>query len=263
MLKAAIDQTNKKDHLCTEKKLYKNLRKYFKNHISGKLSPFIISSPLLDRFVINFDHSIYRDFKWWDAFSLGIIKTIYKNKSGPIVKMGNHYIGADKFEHLFGRGFKYFEKYYLKGQSLNRIFKFGYRSEKIFLGANTTGVFSYADLSANFNGMRFWNNVLGKHPDILGLNIEPYVKCINQQWTLNNSIDFLHYIDDSFDEAINCSKFRTKKLLSKVKKQIRRLEQGSDKKYSCPINSHSISGLLEKYHGFEKELFNFEGHQSL
>lgn len=222
LLSQAIQEANRKDfkrsRMCSEKQLYKSLRKRFKNHISGKLTPYII-----------------------------------KNKD------------VDKFEHLFGRGFKYFQKYYLQKKPLEEIFKFGHRSERIFLGANTTGVYSYGDLAANFNGMRFWNHMLGKNDDILGeeYNIQPYIICDDGRWVQNNDINFLHYIDHSFDEAINCSKLRTKSLYKKVLKQIRFLEETEGKSFQCPIDSSPIPELLEKYQAYKNKILNFDGLGSL
>jgi hypothetical protein len=266
MLKQALLNANAENKGCHEKSLYKQIRKYFQNHMRGKLTPFIINSPKVSKLVINFKDSIYRDFKWYDAFSIIFIQTIYKNVAGPIIKMGAHYIGADKFEHIFGRGFKYFSLYYMKNKTLEEVLQYGHRSERIFLGANTTGVYSYADLAANFNGMRFWNDMLGKNPDILGnkFQIKPYITCTeNNKWVQNNNINFLHYIDDSFDESINCSKFRNKRILNKVLKQINHLERKEGLKYTCPIALHQINDLQEKYQRIEHKILNFAGHDSL
>ena len=53
------------------------------------------------------------------------------------------------------------------------------------LGAYGTGVMSYGDLAANFNGMRFWNHILGKRKDILNQDLGPYVKCKDRKWVVN------------------------------------------------------------------------------
>ncbi len=265
-LNEALKLANAENKGCSEAVLYKNLRHFFKNHMKGKLTPFIIHSPKVSKYVMNFKDSIYRDFKWYDAFSIIFIQTIYKNMAGPILRMGPYYIGADKFEHMFGRGWKYFEKYYLKNNSLLKVMEFGHRSERIYLGANTTGVYSFADLSANFNGMRFWNDMLGKHADILGekFQVKPYVRCDeNKQWIQNNQINFLHYIDDSFDEAINCSEFRNQKILTKVLNQIDSLERDKGLRFTCPLALNSIEYLEIKYQEIEKHILNFKGHTTL
>jgi hypothetical protein len=127
-------------------------------------------------------------------------------------------------------------------------------------------VYSYADLAANFNGMRFWNDILGHYPDILGEDqqIEPYVKCSrNRKWVQHNRINFLHYIDESFDESINCSKFRTPKLLQKVLGQINELERTKGLRYTCPISLNSIDQLEMKYQDVQTKILNLRGHDSL
>lgn len=55
-------------------------------------------------------------------------------------------------------------------ENLRRNFYNGAKIELIVLGGNRfqTGVFSYGDLSAEFNGMRFWNHMLQLRDDILG-----------------------------------------------------------------------------------------------
>ena len=266
MLRQAIENANAENKGCQEKRLYKHIRKFFKNHMSGKLTPYIIHNPKISKLVMNFKDSIYRDFKWYDAFSIIFIQTLYKNIAGPIVKMGPYHVGVDKFEHIFGRGFKYFTLFYKKNKSLEQVLQYGHRSERIYLGANTTGVYSYADLAANFNGMRFWNDMLGKNTDVLGdkFQIKPYIRCAaNNKWVHNNDINFLHYIDDSFDESINCSKFRNKKILTKVLNQIDNLERKEGLNYTCPMAVNHINDLEEKYQKVEHKILNFNGHDML
>ena len=48
----------------------------------------------------------------------------------------------------------------------------GEMREKGVYGFSTTGIFSYADLVANFNGYRFWNRVLKTEKD----PISPFYK---------------------------------------------------------------------------------------
>src|SRR5690606_31300933 len=130
-----------------------------------------------------------------------------------IINLGGHKIGVDKLEHLFDRGYAYFEEHYLNKKGIEETLINGVWWEKALYGGKKwgTGVFSYGDLAANFNGMRFWNDILGKNRDVLGESIDPYILCHDNKWIQINQVDITHYIDASYDEAINCSKFTTKK----------------------------------------------------
>jgi hypothetical protein len=259
-IQIALSKANKKAS-CSEKNLYKELRKFFKNHYQGKFVPFILNSKDIEKIQTKFDDTIYRDFKWYEAFSLAAVKKLYKNSAAYALNMGGIYIGSDKFEHMFGRGFKYFEHYYLKGKSLRYILKFGHNSEKYFLGAYTTGVYSQGDLAANFNGMRFWNDMLLLRPDILDRPAGPYIECQEEKWVQIKKLNFNHYIDLTFDEATNCSKFRNKNLLNKVLNRIDALEKETGKPHHCPFSSENLSLLEAKYGEYiSSSILNFKGH---
>lgn len=109
----------------------------------------------------------------------------------------------------------------IKKNSIESTLAIGQQAENGILGAYTTGVMSYGDMVAEFNGMRFWNHVLAKKADILGVNLGPYVKCENNNWIKIKPIDFSDYVDDAWDEGINCSKFRTDKMLTMVKESVK------------------------------------------
>ena len=107
--------------------------------------------------------------------------------------MGDFQIGSDKIEHFFGRGYVYFNKFYNKKKSIEKIHGYGYYLERYQLGATMTGVYSYADLVANFNGMRFWNHILQAESDILGEDLGPYVRCYEGKWEQIKDVNWLDY----------------------------------------------------------------------
>ena len=113
-------------------------------------------------------------------------------------------------------------------------------------GAYGTGVMSYGDLAANFNGMRFWNHILNKNEDILGRPLGPYVLCENNKWVQGKSIDWKNYIDESFDESINCSLFREEIMVKKVRERIKAIPFDGIKNLSCPIAKNKLKKMVEK-----------------
>lgn len=249
-----LEKTNKEDDYCNEESLYKNLRREFHNHFYGKFNKYISKSTDLERVKIKAIDSIYGDFKTRDSLILGYYSQYVVDTLATALNIRGHFIGSDKFEHFAGSGYKYFENYYLKKRSIESTLAIGKGDETGILGAYTTGVMSYGDMSAEFNGMRFWNSVLAKNPDILGENLGPYVKCENNRWVKVNPLDIGRYVDESWDEGINCSKFRTKEMLNKVKGSIKKLEAETGRNFTCPIEAPSLAP--KKYGAFSKELLN-------
>lgn len=259
----AIINANKGQISCSEDRLYKKMRKYFRNHLFGKLSPYIINSSDIDKIVTPVKDSIYQDFKWFQAFVPGLIARLFKDPSGHIIRVDQFYVGTDKFEHFMGTGFRYFKNYHLKRKDLESVLDIGLKAETGIYGSFSTGVMSYADMVANFNGMRFWNQVLAKREDVLGEKFGPYVSCKNGDWKVEKPIDLSVYIDHAWDEGMNCSKFKNRNLTNKVLKQIKKFENKSNINLTCPISREKIELAEEKYGDLAKILINSVGHQSM
>jgi hypothetical protein len=253
---------------CSEKRLYKSMRRQFRNHVQGKFNRWLAHTKDVQKNRTKFDQSIYADFKWHEAYTTAI-KNIYKDTEADLIKVNGHLIGTDKFEHFFGRGYAYYVRYYRQKKSLEEVLKFGHRSERYILGANTTGIYSYGDLASNFIGMRFWNHLLQKNDDILGKehNLGPLVLCQNGRWVKNKLerkyvIDWTKYINAGWDEGNNCAKFRIKSLSQKVTNKIHALnEQNPGLQFSCPIEPEKLQDAWTFYGDIISPwIFNPGGH---
>ncbi|PIS47277.1 MAG: hypothetical protein COT17_04235 [Elusimicrobia bacterium CG08_land_8_20_14_0_20_51_18] len=238
----------------SEERLYEALTDIFSNHKKGQLIN-AVRDGRIERTVIPLDQSIYHEWSIFNGFLLG------RNGAGksplalfPLIKVGDVVIGGDKLEHMFGMGLRYFKKHYLEGKALVPVLKGGIFSEKTFLGGNmlATGIFSYADLAANFNGMRFWNHMLQKRDDVLGkqYNVGPYVLCKEGKWTRNQEkpIDFTNYVDETMQESTNCSKFATRGGLEKFKQALAELQTKTpERAFSCPTSQDTLDRVAKKY----------------
>ncbi len=254
----SIQSANQLGKGCSEKDLYKELRGYFANHLKGKLVIDILSNPSIEKRNIQLKESIFQDWSAWDGVGLGI--TIISKKGvtmSEVMRVGDYEMGVDKLEHMFGQGFSYFEKNYHKGKGEMAALKRGILLERTLLGGPKfiNGVFSYGDLSANFNGMRFWNHMLQLHVDVLGpeFNIGPYITCENNLWVKAKEIDFKNYIDDSFDESINCSKFPSKSTAKKFTDRLTKMGT------SCPLDQKRLDDVTVKYKHLAKWIINPDG----
>jgi hypothetical protein len=253
-VRSAVDAANATGR-CDEEALYAELRKYFANHSKGELAKTLLFGHQIPVTVIPIKESIYREWTVFDGYLLGRKKAAASPLAlSPVVRVGDQIVGVDKFEHMFGMGWIYFDHHYRNGKSLLSVMKNGIFREKTALGGNVlaTGVFSYADLSANFNGMRFWNHVLQKQDDVLGKaeNLGPYVRCEGGKWVANPTkpLDFRNYMDASMDESVNCSKFARKAAVEKVRRSLVRLSFADAKgRATCPVEPDKLEEMAKKY----------------
>ena len=256
-LRKGVAETNQlgacADSVASEELLYVNLRKYFGNHTKGQLVKDVLHDEEFTKRKIVLSKSIFESWSVWNGYLLGKKSAASSPLAlSPMIQMGEQLVGIDKLEHMFGMGFSYFKRHYIGGKALRNVLKRGIALEKTILGGNmlATGVFSYGDLAANFNGMRFWNHMLQKRDDVLGAakNIGPYVSCKNKKWVVveSNPIDLTKYIDASMDESINCNKFATKSGARKYDASMNR-RSTEIQSLSCPMSENALQNMVEKY----------------
>ena len=258
------------EEFCDEKVLYKELRKAI-------FPPFTESWGLngyaLDRqlrgllakksYALSLNDSIYRDISYLEGFSLK-----YKGLS-DVVNINGHLIGLDKLGHFFSEGWEYFELTHIEGENIVQALRWGKEKEAGKFGYTTTGIFSFADLVANFNGWRFWNKVLLKKKDpikgfIANLFNRPYVDCkiqiissikhmkIVKAWEYNNSFDFSDYIDGAWDEGNNCNSYEDPVIEEKVTQRIKNVNPD----FSCPYIPEYCLDAQEKYGYYAKHVLH-------
>lgn len=249
---------------CNEGALHENMRMDFHNHIKSQMIKDILSGDELKAYILPLKSSVYKKWSILDGFLLGRKGAATSALAlSPLLKINDQVIGVDKLEHFFGNGFNYYTRYYDKGMSIKKVLKKGVIGEKTYLGGNilATGVFTYADLSANFNGLRFWNHLTGKYDDILGkeYNVAPYVTCVNNRWEVANPIDMRTYIDVSMDESINCSKTATKRGARKLIAAIKELDLNGIE--TCLNSMTKLHEIAPKYKNknISKYILNFDG----
>ena len=136
----------------------------------------------------------------------------------PTIKMYGSQFGVDKIEHLFQQGYTYFKIYedaIAKGMTpedaIKKAVKWGKTSERTFFGSLVSGVFSNADLEANYAGMRFYQGLFKEIK--MGEVTQPAVLTHkNGLWEFTTMYDvrqwFLKpFISDHLNEALNPSIF--------------------------------------------------------
>ncbi|WP_127716278.1 hypothetical protein [Halobacteriovorax sp. HLS] len=120
--------------------------------------------------------------------------------------LDGHVIGPDKVGHFVDQGFDLITEFIENGSDKD-AFKIAMEEsndmEEGGFGLMISGVKSYGDMGANFSGLKFYHNLLsGENPQ---LTCDPKTK----KYKLNYDFNWSDYVNDSWDEGLNCSFFES------------------------------------------------------
>jgi len=255
---------------CDEDVLYTELRKaIFQSYTaSWGLKGYDLDlqlRSLLGRqsYALSLNDSIYRDIDYIEGFSLNL------KELSDVVNINGYLIGLDKMGHFFAEGWQYFELTQYEDYTIDQALAWGKAQEAGKFGYSTTGIFSFADLVANFNGWRFWNKVLLKENDplkgvIANFFNRPYITCdiqiiasiknrkIVKAWEYNSRFDLSDYIDGVWDEGNNCNSYEDPVIEEKVTLRINNVNPD----FSCPDNREYCLAAQEKYGYYAKYILH-------
>lgn len=153
-----------------------------------------------------------------DHINKVIDQTIYKKVDSLKVKIfgitlniNSIYVGIDKLAHIVQTGNSYLAIYNKElkksgdtNKAMIKAIEHGIFQEKTYYGLRMTGVFSYADLEANFQGLLFNQNFCnGKSPYL--------TKNDNNQWQLSRPIDLTPFINPYLDESFYLNAYTSRR----------------------------------------------------
>jgi hypothetical protein len=258
------------ERFCDEAGLFTELRKaIFQSHTAALgLKGYDLDLQLrevLQGHALALDASIYRDLDYLEAIS------VHLKELSELVNLGGYRVGLDKFGHFFAQGWQYFVLTALDGETLEQALALGWQQEQGRYGYLTTGIFSYADLAANFNGWRFWNRILLRDRDPLSgfvenLFLRPYVSCeirlfdsIRQRtlvraWRYHGNFNIADYVDGAWDEGNNCNSYRTPIIQDKILARIRRIRRD----YACPLQPQACVEARGKYGIYARQVLHLQ-----
>ena len=265
-----IEEYVDEDNFCDEEVLYTELRKaiYQSYTASWGLKGYDLDKQLrslLSRqsYSLSLNDSIYRDIDYIEGFSLNL------KELSDVVNINDFLIGLDKMGHFFAEGWQYFELTQYEKHTIDQVLEWGKQQEAGKFGYSTTGIFSFADLVANFNGWRFWNKVLLKEDDplkgvIANFFNRPYISCeiqiiasiknrkIVKAWEYNTRFDLSDYIDGTWDEGNNCNSYQNPMIEQKVISRIKNVAPD----FSCPFTAEHCLDAQEKYGYYAKHVLH-------
>ena len=251
---AAVDRANRVSSDCDRDVLLRSLGQTLRANVLGAfmVSPlefYANYSPDVSGVRIRKADSIYRNVWFYESVPI----TFYP--LGEVIRVNDVVIGGDKFSHFFNVGWEYYRRAQREGGSVEQALDFGTGSEQGIWGQATTGVFSWADLASNFDGMRFWARVTGE-PDALGDDAQPYVRCEAGEWVEAAQFSWEEWVTDAWDEGINCNSY-AQRLEGAIEAA---MEEASSDEYvfSCPVEPLACEAISTNYHPYTERLISPE-----
>ncbi len=130
----------------------------------------------------------------------------------PTVRLHDQYLGTDKLGHFFQQGHEYYERFAearREGKSDIEATKLavagGVKQEHGFYGEAIIGVYSNADLAANYAGLLFYRNLF-EPVTINGKTLEPMITRDGDMLVLADRVNMdilTPFITDHWNEAMN------------------------------------------------------------
>ena len=141
---------------------------------------------------------------------------IYPKEVDSSINIDGVYFGIDKLSHFLGSGYEYYKIYLEKKEDNFSQFtsefsaiKWGIEMENTILGLWAVGIFSYADLEANVQGLKMAQDLCSK----------PLLKHKDKRCQLIRDIKIQEYVNPYWNEAYNPSSY-TKEREEEIKHNI-------------------------------------------
>jgi hypothetical protein len=167
------------------------------HHWVDKLERWAMKSPEVARLDVARYDSIFSGHPIWAVRVVAVFGV------GKTIRVNDQLIGTDKIGHFLSQGRKYYRRY-LKYESEARAAKHSAYTERAIFGQLTTGIYSNADLVANYEGHRFYRslfegNVIPGKPAILAWQ--------DGGWTVQREFDWADHVNAYWDEALNVNHY--------------------------------------------------------
>lgn len=247
-----LNKTSRKTKVCDWKELDSKLGERLRRPIVGQIESLVNSSGNFPKFSFPLAESVYKTLP-----SITFMPIYVGNFLG--ITFGNQIghdglvIGTDKLGHFLDEGYYYYTAVHEWGYTFEEALDFGSYLENTFDGKWTSGVYSYADLAANYEGHRFWENALG----IPGKGrSSKYFYCRDGDWHIKRQFDLADYLNEAWDEGMNCNEFRSEDMKLAVDEQIKGLELKNGKRFACPVFPDRVPQMIKRYGAYAKKILN-------
>jgi len=166
-------------------------------HWVDRLERWAMKSPDVERLEVGRYESIFADQPFYATRVAKLFGT------GATIRVNEQLIGSDKIGHFISQGRKYYKRYLRYGSEEAAAEHSAYTERAIF-GQLSNGIYSNADLVANYEGHRFFrslfeNGIIPGKPAIL--------RWEDDAWIIQREFDWADHVNEYWDEALNINHF--------------------------------------------------------
>ncbi len=227
LMARAVFETHKEvGNQCKFSMLRQEILRWVRPDPIGQFEIWLEISKDIERTKSGFAQSMYKDLNVGDSPIMAIMGI------GRSVLLNGHIVGADKVGHFFFQGLEYYDLV-KEGKDLDKVLLEDHGEDGIW-GLGTSGVKSYADMAANYQGYLFWRH--------LTMGDAPYVRCDSKLgWVINKKFTWSTYVTAAWDEGINCSEMKAP-IQAKVDHYLK------EKNLQCPLDLNECIKITQMDH---------------
>jgi hypothetical protein len=167
------------------------------HHWVDKIERWAMKSPEIEHLQDSRRDSIYQGHPFWATRVAAIFGV------GPTIKVNGQLIGSDKMGHFLSQGRKFYGRY-LRSNLESQAAEQSAYTERALFGQMTTGVYSNADLVANYEGFLFYRSLFEN-------DVIPGKRAIltwqENKWLMNRSFTWADHVNEYWDEALNVNHY--------------------------------------------------------
>jgi len=191
---AARDHSGSRNELRVVNAIYHDIGGH---HWVDRIERWAMNSDAVDRNTPDRYDSIYQGHPLWATRVAALFGV------GPTIKVNDTHIGSDKLGHFLSQGRKFwrrYQRYFDEGKAAEH----SAFTERALFGQMTTGVYSNADLVANYEGYRFYrslfeDDIIPGKPAILAWS--------GDHWEIQRRFTWADHVNAYWDEALNVNHF--------------------------------------------------------
>ena len=204
-------------------------------HWVDKLERWAIRSQEVDKIEQPKRESIYGGIPIWST------RVVFVVGLGQTLRLNDTLVGTDKIGHFISQGWKYYRRH-RRGLPEEKVIKLGPRNEAGIFGAAWTGVYSNADLVANYEGYLFFrslfeDNIIPGKPAI--------IRWQGNRAVIQRQFDWRDHVNEYWDEALNPNHY-TGRLSGHVYENLEQLCEHFEHSPSI-FMPHADADLAERY----------------
>ena len=166
-------------------------------HWVDRLERWAMKSPEVDRLDVGRYESIFADTPIWASRVTRLFGI------GKTIRVNGQLIGSDKIGHFISQGRKFYRRYLRYGSEVRAAERSAFTERAIF-GQMSNGIYSNADLVANYEGHRFFRSLF--EDGIVGDKVA-ILRWEDGAWTIQREFDWADHVNAYWDEALNVSHF--------------------------------------------------------